>query len=227
MSAPCPVTPELIRSASTVQNVTAIWTIIFAKYYDSSESFLYYNLTPEKAARIKGSQFPAVTYYDTNTHCVIVVQAMDPANAAWNADTSEVYGILKSLDKAHPDTKSIGILSAGSKFVLFEVTGQGPPEYLIGDAETHADLLDTKASLELDAKLEATKSDAKAGQCKVFVEPVSESVPETSGPAFPVLSSWFVMRPAFPVPRSRPQSPACGSRPASPAPSAMVAHLVA
>lgn len=55
---------------------------------------------------------------------------------------------LREMDKAYPEAKSLGALTAGSNFVLFEVTGRNDPVFLVGEPKRLAHFLEDAEALE-------------------------------------------------------------------------------
>lgn len=94
----------------------------------------------EKPARVPKRRFPMVEHQyckdkDSPSRLTrtILVEVMDPNDPelSWDAKNSDVYKVLRDLDLTHPDRTSFGPLSAGSNFVLFEVTGRNDPVFLV------------------------------------------------------------------------------------------------
>lgn len=81
---------------------------------------------------------------------VILVEVMEPRDPelSWDVRRSDVYEELREMDKVHPEAKSLGALTAGSNFVLFEVTGTNDPVFLVGEPKRLAHFLEDAEALE-------------------------------------------------------------------------------
>ena len=202
----CPITKMLLMNAKTVDNITPIWAHVFSKYFDTSESYVYFHMT-EHVPRVPGRKFPAVTYVDRQSRDapnrrVMLVEAMDLQGATWDAKTSDIFSVLRGLDSTHGTRKVLGVLSAGKHFVLFEVSGAQEPKYLIGSPQAPADLLDEATSLGFEKQINGIKAAAKAGNCKAFI-PHPDSATVVTGRSGRATPS----RPGSPAPASRSRTP--------------------
>lgn len=169
----------MFMTANTVKITARCWYQVLNRYFVNNSTFIIYPLE-DKPSRVPQRRYPMVEYQyyakpqPKRMTRVLLVEVMDPTDLEihWDVKNSEVYKDLRDLDGAHPERKSFGALSAGSHFVLFEVTGKGDPVFLVGSPEKRAHFINDAAALE--AKIHHFQQVAKNGSCKC-------SDPETPG----------------------------------------------
>lgn len=131
------------------------------------------DLSWKKPARVPKRRFPMVEQQyckdkdsPSRSTRAILVEVMDPNDPelSWDVKNSDVYKALRDLDLSYPERKSFGALSAGSNFVLFEVTGRNDPVFLVGEPTKLAHFVIDVESLE--QKLKVIHQIAGSGMCK-------------------------------------------------------------
>lgn len=153
---------DTFATADTVVLTARCWYLVLYKYFShietqSSAIFFVFALL-DKPLREPERRFPTVEYqyFSPQTEkCgrstrVVLVEVMDPRDPelSWDVKSSFVYGELRKLDVTHPERKSFGALSAGSNFVLFEVTGRDDPVFLAGEPTKLAHFIEDAEALE-------------------------------------------------------------------------------
>lgn len=162
------------ETANSIHMTAQCWYQILFRYFlnDPDPAFADFLVGPfmEKIARVPGRRFPMVEHAqcfrfpderaDEETGAggargarwtrVMLVEVMDPRDPelSWDVQRSDVYEELREMDKAHPEAKSLGALTAGSNFVLFEVTGRNDPVILVGEPKRLAHFLEDAEALE-------------------------------------------------------------------------------
>lgn len=172
------VTAMLISNARLAGDITHVWGHIFHQafpIFSHLPAYLLHNYLFDRNPKVPGRRFP-VAYInkpddEEPLRRMVLVEAMDVDNAGWDAEASYIYDVLKNSDSKNPTRKTLGILSAGRSFVLFEVIGKEAPTFLIGAKDAPSDLLDEPSSAALEAHFGAIKGEAIDGHCKAFSFP--------------------------------------------------------
>lgn len=163
---------NMFETANSDALTARCWYEIFYSYFFQRDAFAVGPFM-EKAARIPKRRFPMVEHQyckdkasPSRSTRAILVEVMDPNDPelSWDVMNSGVYEELKDLGLVHPERKSFGILSAGSNFVLFEVTGRSDPVFLLGEPTKLAHFVIDAEPLEQE--MQAIHKVARAGMCK-------------------------------------------------------------
>lgn len=180
---------DMFETANTVVLTARCWYLVLYKYFthietQSSSIFFIFALL-DKPLREPERRFPTVEYQylspETDKHGrstrVFLVEVMDPSDPelSWDVNSSFVHGELKRLDAAHPERKSLGALSVGSNFVLFEITGTNDPVFLVGEPTKLAHFIENAEALE--TVICDIRDVATSGGCKCS-DPDPEPSPE-------------------------------------------------
>lgn len=160
------------ETANSIHTTAQCWYQILFRYFlnNTDPTFADFLVGPfmEKIARVPGRRFPMVEHAQCSSpiqaHAdeetdgargarwtrVILVEVMEPRDPelSWDVRRSDVYEELREMDKVHPEAKSLGALTAGSNFVLFEITGRNDPVFLVGEPTKLGHFIEDADALE-------------------------------------------------------------------------------